>query len=272
MVTESRIPRIADELAARALNPGISGKLIDQLRAVEARCPKQTSLDEMPIRTIHHLSCTGGTLFTKCIAAMPNTVVLNEINPFSKIMIPKGKPPFTPTDMVALVRQGDRSLADHDTIKELFLDNLAVLRRKCWLTGRVLVLRDHSHSQFLHGEMDEAMPTLRDIVAERFPVVSVVTTRQPENAFASMEKQGWHRHFAPATFEEYERRVRQFEARFGETEMFSYEKLTRNPGKVIKALCKALDLDFSSDFEQTFHAFRFSGDSGRGGKTIVCRD
>ncbi|MEO1475616.1 MAG: hypothetical protein AAFS13_04475, partial [Pseudomonadota bacterium] len=26
----------------------------------------------MPVRTIHHLSCTGGTMITKCVASMAN--------------------------------------------------------------------------------------------------------------------------------------------------------------------------------------------------------
>lgn len=233
------------------------------LREVADQCLTRTSLDQEPIRTIHHLSCTGGTLFAKCIASMPNVVVLNEINPFSKMQIPRGKPPFTPTDMIALARQGDRHLACFEVIKDLFLDNLAVLRKRCWETGRVLVLRDHSHSQFLYGELDEDMPTLRDVVAERFPVLSVVTTRKPEDAFASMKRHGWHRYFEPSTFDEYRLRCKAFFDRFPSVEKISYESMVSEPLKTMSLICQQLDFGFFDDFEETFSAFRFSGDSGR---------
>ena len=243
-------------------------KTHNALEQIADQCPHSTTLEEMPIRTIHHLSCTGGTLFTKCLASMPNVVVLNEINPFSRMQIPKGKPPFTPTDIVALVRQGEQSLASDAVIKEIFLDNLAALRKKCWLTGRFLVLRDHSHSQFLHRELDEAMPTLREVILERFPVLSVVTTRSVERAYASMERNGWHKHFTPSGLEEYKRRCQAFYQRFEAVERVSYEDMVERPMEIMRRVCDILDLEFFDGFQDTFSAFNFSGDSGRGGNVI----
>ena len=33
------------------------------------------------IRTIHHLSCSGGSVLCKCIASMQNTIVISEVHP-----------------------------------------------------------------------------------------------------------------------------------------------------------------------------------------------
>lgn len=249
----------------------LSGDQSIALEQVADRCPVSTSLESEPIRVISHLSATGGTLFAKCIASMPNVVVLNEINPFSRMQVPIGKPPFTPTDIVALVRQGEASLASDQLIKSLFLDNLAVLRKECWLTGRVLVLRDHSHSQFLYRKLDENAPTLRDVVAERFPTLSVVTTRKPENTYASMEREGWNKHFSPSTFEEYCRRCVLFENSFKSSQKFTFEDMVTKPRAVMQLLCSALEIAYESSFEHNFSAHQFSGDSGRGGNTIVER-
>lgn len=227
--------------------------------------------ESVPIRTVHHLSCTGGTLFAKCIASMPNVLVLNEINPFSQMQIPKGKALFTPTDMVALIRQGNTNFATDEVIKKLFWAELDVLRKECWLSGRTLVLRDHSHSQFLFGDYDEKMLTLRDVIGERFPVKSVVTTRKVDHAFSSMSKAGWNKHFEPSTFEEYERRHALFISRFADSPKFCYEDFTRNPSQIMQQICDALNLNFFSEFDQTFSAFCFSGDSGRGGNSIIAR-
>jgi hypothetical protein len=169
------------------------------------------------------------------------------------------------------VRQGESALASWQLIRELFLDNLAALRKKVWQRGGVLVLRDHSHSQFLFGDRDDGAPTLRDVVAERFPVRSVITTRKVERAFSSMERQGWHQHFSPSTLEEYTAREEHFRSRFEGADHYTYEELTEAPQDTMKALCQSLGLQFSADFEDTFSAFRFSGDSGRGGDVIGSR-
>lgn len=51
------------------------------------------------IRTIHHFACTGGTLIAKCLASMPNTQFISEIEPHSN-MTSKAK--FTPTNFIEL--------------------------------------------------------------------------------------------------------------------------------------------------------------------------
>jgi hypothetical protein len=244
----------------------------DQLSEISGQCPTSTTLDSEPIRTIHHLSCTGGTLFTKCIAAMPNVVVLNEVDPFSLMQVPKGKPRFTPTDIVALVRQGQPTLANYETIREMFLDSLSLLRRKVWARGGFLVLRDHSHSRYLYGNLDETSPTLRQVIAERFPVRSVVTTRDCEASFGSMVRQGWHEHFQPPTLYEYNRRRQVFENHYKDVPKIGYEELTTNPQVTMQRICIFLNLPYFEKFEETFSALRFSGDSGRGGRQIVDRN
>jgi len=35
------------------------------------------------LRTLHHLSCTGGTLFSKCLASMEQVALLSEVHPFN---------------------------------------------------------------------------------------------------------------------------------------------------------------------------------------------
>ncbi len=261
-----KIQRILRQLEG---NPESVKNFIDPLRDLTSGIDIQNSLEQEPIRTMHHLSCTGGTLFSKCIASMPNVLVLNEINPFSKMNIPEGKADFTPTDLISLVRQGDTNFASEALIKDLFWSNLEVLRKKCWLSGRYLVLRDHSHSQFLFGDFNPGEPTLRDIIAERFPVESLVTTRNPKNAFSSMERYGWNKHFESGTYEEYEDRCRLFEQAFKGVEKISYEAFVKNPKKMMKQICNTLKLPYFDDFEDVFSAFKFSGDSGRSGDRIV---
>ena len=54
---------------------------IGQVKTREHR--QQTRPQGKPLlRTIHHLACTGGTVISKCLAAMPDVALISEVNPF----------------------------------------------------------------------------------------------------------------------------------------------------------------------------------------------
>lgn len=228
-------------------------------------------LAEEPIRTIHHFSCTGGTLFSKCIAAMANTLVLNEVD-LQSTMAPgaNGQAAFTPTDMISLIRQGDPNVSP-ELISHLFLNNLDVLREAQWKIGRHIVLRDHTHSHFLIGEDIRPQPTLLETVATKFPTRSILTVRDPIDSWLSMTKQGWHQNFHPSTFDEYCRRYLCFLQKFHGIPIVRYEDLVTNPEETMTAVCEHLHLSYNPNFKELLGLFKFSGDSGRAAKTIAPR-
>jgi hypothetical protein len=223
-----------------------------------------------PVRTIHHLSCTGGTLIAKCIAALPNTLLLNEVDPLSSMPFDNGKSRFTPTDMVALLRQGDTRPSQEAIIK-MFVQQIAFLRKDNASIGRALVVRDHSHSQFLVDDIVSDRPTVRAMLLETMPVRSIVTVRNPIDSYLSMQKHGWDKHFSPPTFEEYCRRHLIFLDKYKKIDIYRYEDFVAEPEKVMKKMCGALDLNYSEKFTRLFGAFQFSGDSGRSGDVIEAR-
>ena len=96
-------PLKADDDAKQTVNDAIQ-----KLSEIETAPP-------LHIRTIHHFSCTGGTMLAKCIASMANTVVLNEVDPLSAIPFRGDLDRFNPTDLVALMHQsGSPPEPDHD--------------------------------------------------------------------------------------------------------------------------------------------------------------
>ena len=264
-MAESCFTNIEDCIDLLAAKLEVTKRFANQLDELLDDRGFEGSLDSEPIRMIHHLSCTGGTLFSKCIASMPNVLILNEINPF----ILRDLKYFAPSDMVALIKQGDLNFASHELIAELLLAGLEVLRKQCWLNGRVLVLRDHSNSQFLKSKYNPNEPILREVIAEKFPVISLITTRDRENAFRSMKIAGWDRHISPNTFEEYERRHEIFLDRFTGVPVIRYEDFCAYPKEKMQEICEILKLGYYDNFEEVFHTFKLSGDSGRGGRTII---
>jgi hypothetical protein len=256
--------RTCNALPARA--SAIQPSLFEQ--CIEL-CRQNTAHALEPIRTIHHLSCTGGTLITKCLAAMPNVMALNEVDPLSTMTFKADKPSFTPTDMPSLLRQGNQKVSD-DLLVRLFLENLNLVRNEFGSIGKRLLLRDHSHSQFLTGNEVARRPTMLSMVSSRFQTISIVTVREPIDSFLSLEKLGWQ-HFKPNTFDEYCRRYHAFLDAYENVPVFRYEDFVSAPAATMVEICRVFGFNYSETFIDTFDTFHFSGDSGRKGATIELR-
>ena len=232
-----------------------------------ALCEKQQIEKREPIRTVSHFACTGGTLVSKCIAAMPNIQLLSEINPFSTMHIARDKPSFAPTDIIKQMRQSTRGVSDK-LISKLFLNNLEDIYTESSNNGQHLVLRDHAHSQFCTSTEISATPTLTDLVCSRFDTLSIVTVRHPVQSFISVKQHKWL-HFQPANFDEYCRRYLAFLCAHDDAPIFRYEDLVRDPIQTMRQICESLQISFSDQFHLLFGAFKLTGDSGRGGESIA---
>ena len=83
---------------------------------------------------------------------MPDVMVLNDVDPLSTMTFKPETPDFTPTDMLALVRQGNHKVSNEILVR-LFVQNLESLRNELSSAGKRLLLRchGHSHSHFLTG-------------------------------------------------------------------------------------------------------------------------
>ena len=220
-----------------------------------------------PLRTIHHLSCTGGTLIARCVAAMANVWLLNEINPHARENYARS---FRPSDVIALLKQNARP-ASEELRTLIFLAEIGAIQDECYETGRALVLRDHSHGHFLMGDLDPKQPSLKEILQTSFNVLPLVTLRDPIDSYLSMCKQHWHKQFYPSTFSEYSRRYKVFLESYSKAPVVHYEEFTVNPDETMRTICRLLDLDFFEGFESIQHTFLFSGDSGRKGGKISAR-
>ena len=64
------------------------------------------------IRSIHHLACTGGTLFAKCLASMHNVALISEVNPFNRYGTR-----FAPTNPLLLLERNYREFSISERIE-----------------------------------------------------------------------------------------------------------------------------------------------------------
>ncbi|NEV61133.1 sulfotransferase [Thiorhodococcus minor] len=237
--------------------------LLEQCQGLLAEAEVQ---DPPPVRTLHHLACTGGTLISRCIAAQPNTQVLSEVDPLSPF-VPSG---FGPTDLIGLSRFSSRP-ADQETQIQLFLAGLRVLYDQAAREGLHLVLREHTHGHFNFGDTVPERASLHEIVGRAFPVKALISVRHPLDSYLSLQDSGWVQHFTPPTLDEYARRYHAFLDAYRHCECIRYEDFVADPPATMQHICNTLALGYSLDFPDTFFAIKLSGDSGRRGDVISSR-
>lgn len=251
-----------------AENPDLQLDLIDAHSLLD-RC-MQISEEYAPpprvVRSIHHFACTGGSLISKCLHAMPCVHLISEVHPLSRLHIPTGKQQFTPTDMVtAAYNAGLPNL--NDLSLKIFESDVELMLEHSEKRGFYPVFRMHSHTDFCVGpEALNAQPLSYGRLSS-FEHKKVVTVRDPVDSYASLVHNGWLHH-EPTTFDEYCKRYLAFIEWFDDDEIFYYEDFVANPAKELKKICLRLQLPYAEFFQEYFDSRSISGDSGRKSRKI----
>ncbi|MCT8985735.1 sulfotransferase [Shewanella phaeophyticola] len=221
------------------------------------------------IRVIHHLACSGGTLISKCISAMPNVYLLSEVHPFTDLGIDKGKPKYAPTDLISLTKYAGIP-KQKELAGRLFKQSIDNIYEHVTCLGGILVLRDHTHADFNTEQLVPAKSTLIELLEDTYEVKSILTIRNPIDSYASLLKNGWV-HFEPQTLDEYCRRLLLLIEQFNSEQLFEYEEFLKAPRERMQEITNALELPFDDTFEDVFGVFKVTGDSGRSSDVISDR-
>lgn len=257
-------PRICNSQLATARNEALPS-LLDQCLDLLQR--SQGVHDLIQVRTVHHFACTGGTLISKCLSALPNVQLLSEVDPHSTMSSFHSL--FAPSDLVKLARHSSRGI-DISLISEIFIAGLEKLVNDSRKRGLRLILRDHAHSQFCHNELKPDYIGLRDLIKQHFQTASIITVRHPIDSYLSLINNNW-KHFTPFTLDEYSRRYIAFLDQHADCELFYYEDFVDEPESTLKKMCDELKITYEPNFKQTFFSFVVSGDSGRQSNKIKKR-
>jgi hypothetical protein len=210
------------------------------------------------IRTIHHLACTGGTVISKCVAAMPYVALLSEVNPLNRFGAD-----FEPTNPLLMLERSYRQLSVNE-IREVFQKQIAQVVQICVDDGVDLVIRDHSHTDFCIGERPAGLTPIFDFLGAEYELLSALTIRHPLDSYLGLLAQGWEKQFDPSTLSEYASRYHAFLDRYRDLPIFRYEEFCLDPAAFMLNLCEALELEYEPSFSERFGSIRLSGDSGRG--------
>ncbi len=261
----------AASLTHTLVDPNAIGSLVDT-QSLLSRCDELCNKFEAKkptIRIIHHLACSGGTLISKCIAAMPNVYLLSEVHPFTDLGIGTGKPKYTPSDIISLTKHANIP-QQKELVGKLFKNAIDEVYQHVTRYGGILVLRDHTHADFNTNEPIPHQSTLIKLLEETYEVKSVLTIRNPIDSYVSLVKNGWV-HFEPQTFDEYCKRLLCLTEQFKMEDIFKYEDFTKDPKRQMQDIAQTLALPFDDAFEEIFSLFKVTGGSGRNSDAISTR-
>jgi hypothetical protein len=261
----------SDDLLGASLPVSVSPS-VSSLERILTRIADQAAVPTPePIRAIHHLACTGGTLISRALAVMPNVVLMSEIDPLSPLdRTPAGQnPPFRPLDVLHAARAATRP-ADSKVLERSFFATITALHSALSEKGQRLCIRSHAHSQFHVGAGLADRPTVQDLLTRIAPVRAILTVRHPLDSLMSLRKKDWV-HYVPDTAEVYATRYMAFLDAHWSIDILKYEDFVAAPEASMRWLCAQLEVSYDPDFTELMRDVRLSGDSGRRGDVIAPR-
>jgi hypothetical protein len=218
------------------------------------------------IRTIHHFACTGGTVISKCLAALPQVMLISEINPINR-----NSQKFNPSHPVSLLEQRCSTPLTESWRHREFSDQLSLLIDWCREGHCDLLLRDHSHSDYCRGPGWAERPTLLSNLPPAATVLSVVTLRHPLDSWLGLCHAGWQGQLQPPSLLSYCQRYGAFLNHYADIPSLYYEDFCQDPTRFLKQICDELQLDYDPVMLRSFAGIQLSGDSGRKNDTIAPR-
>lgn len=208
--------------------------------------------------TLHHLPASGGTVFTKAVAAMNDCVVLSEVHP-DRAFWSRMNPLVQITNGYGFLSEAERREMDG-----LFRKDIDFIYRAAAERGMKLVLRDHAFVDFM--ATNRLYSRLVEVMSEGYTVHPLVTTRDPVDVWISCDRQNWLGSLRPDSFCF---RYRKMLAHFAERPRLCYEDFVADPAAVMQRLCRIMGLGYNPDFKARMAMVRhMTGDSGRSSSDI----
>ncbi len=215
-----------------------------------------------PVRLLHHLARSGGTLISRCLASMQGVALLSEIHPAGAAV---HYPLYDPLDQArrwyGLFDEAEAAKLGR-TRPERFAAVVGLIGERCRAQGLALVIRDWSHLDFIgvpyRRETGGVLETVA-VLAPHFALRRFATVRHPIPQWLSLKRlQGT----TELTLERYLAGCHAFAKEAVATGFVRYEDFTRAPGDALAEIARALDVAYDPGFIDRWSSYRhMTGDT-----------
>jgi hypothetical protein len=194
---------------------------------------------------------------------MAQVTMLSEIHPAAVQMF---NPLEQAADWYGLVSEADQARFANPANGLGFVDAIALIEERCREKGQHLLIRDWAHLDFT-GVPFVSKASYRFGLAEalqrRFVLKRVAVVRHPVDQWLSLRRLDIIKGpLAAGSFslKLFLKGYAQYAEQSVSIGFFRYEDFTRNPEKIMKAMCEALELPFDADFID--HWYRYETITG----------
>lgn len=212
------------------------------------------------MRIVRSMARSGGTLVGKCIGSMEGVVLLSEIHP-AELRVTN--PMMQAQQWFGLIDKGD--LAKWKTRPPSVLQFVSLCDTRARAQGKTLVLRDWSHMDYIG--VPYGMPgygfALGETLGSVFDLRVSVTTRHPLDQYLSL--QGLPVVARALGLDAYCTGCARFAEYASEHGFHRYEDFTREPDRVLRAICEELGIGFDPGYADRWFVYTtITGDTRPG--------
>lgn len=223
-----------------------------------------------PLRLVHHLAKSGGTLISRCLGCMQNLVLLSEVHPLDSDKLGLIPHPllqahvwfnlFTTEQIREWETQGFPS----------FAEAIALVEQRVVEQEKILVLRDWNHLDCLGQPFWEPTQVLstKKCLESQFDCREIATVRHPIDQWCSMQNIPALKHIS---LESYLTGYWDFLRACGEEmAIFRYEDFCQDPEKIMLLMCESLSIPYDANFIDKWMDYTcITGDTGNFHHTAI---
>jgi len=195
------------------------------------------------IRILHQLARSGGTVICRCLASMDGVVLLSEIHPLGSRMY---NPLQQAMEWYGLLAATE--LDDARNSKLSFPAAIALIARRCEEQGKLLVIRDWNHLDYIGIPFTQAgfRPALVESLQAEFELLRYATVRHPLDQWLSLVRNPL---FADRlALGKYLKGVRRFSEMAAEIGFLHYEDFAADSDAALQGLCSGLEIPFDAGY------------------------
>jgi len=192
------------------------------------------------IHILSNLARAGGTLVSRCLGAMDNTVLLSEIHPL-------GTQIFNP---LAQAHDWYDLLSPEETSGQVdFIEAIQLIEQRCQASCKTLVIRDWAHLDFI-GRPFIKTPTYRlqltETLSPAFNVVQFALVRHPVDQWISTSSLNIMQ--GQLELDMFLAGYRRFAEQAVKSGFMRFEDFTREPHAQTHRLCQHLKISYDPGF------------------------
>lgn len=206
---------------------------------------------ENPIRIMLSYARSGGTLLNRCLAVLPDVVMLSEINAEA----------ICPNSCNTINLQAKKWYGI-DIKEREFVKAIGKIYNHCVLNGKSLIIRDWSFGSFVPSRYNHFKPSKTlyslSLLSKNFPVKAFAFVRDPVDVWLSM-------HYSKRTFYDthldylFEFINQLYQSKI---KVFYYEDFCRKPNQEMQKICDYCGLKFDREFLDKYrYNFNVCGDT-----------